>query len=76
MKKTCPVSWGSIIDYLCRGVRLLNECPAYGTNKSDSEASVNHDFGGLRSKPSLSLLPSPLRPRIVAPDRVLSMGQI
>ena len=31
---------------------------------------------GMRSNPSLPLLPGPLCPGVVAPDRVLSMGQI
>ena len=30
---------------------------------------------GMQSTPSLPLLPGPLWPRMVAPDRVLSMGQ-
>ena len=30
---------------------------------------------GMRSMPSLPSLPSPLWPGVVAPDRVLSMGQ-
>ena len=29
----------------------------------------------MQSSPSLQLLPGPLWPRVVAPDRVLSMGQ-
>ena len=31
---------------------------------------------GMRSTPSLPLLPGPFWPGVVAPDRVLSMGQI
>ena len=30
----------------------------------------------MQSTPSLPLLPSPLGIRVVAPDRILSMGQI
>ena len=30
----------------------------------------------MRSTPSLPSLPGPLWPRVVAPDRVISMGQI
>ena len=33
------------------------------------------EFGGIRSTPLLPSLPGPLRPKVVAPDRVLSMGQ-
>ena len=34
------------------------------------------EFWGMRITPSLPLLPGPLWPGMVAPDRVLSMGQI
>ena len=34
------------------------------------------ELWGMRSTPLLLSLPSPLRPGVVAPDRVLSMGQI
>ena len=34
------------------------------------------ELWGIGSTPSLSLLPGPLRPGVVALDRVLSMGQI
>ena len=34
------------------------------------------ELWGIRSTPSLPLLPGPLRPGVVVPDRVLSMGQI
>ena len=34
------------------------------------------DLEGMRSTPSLLSLPSPLWLEVVAPDRVLSMGQI
>ena len=33
------------------------------------------EFGGMWSTPILPLLPAPHGPRVVAPDRVLSMGQ-
>ena len=44
--------------------------------QSDDEASVILDLWGMWSTPSLPLLPDPLLPRVIAPDRVLSMGQI
>ena len=34
------------------------------------------ELWGMRSTPSLRLLPGPLWPRMVAPDRALSMGLI
>ena len=51
-----------------------NECPGYDTKQSDSEATVLLEIWGMRSTPSLLLLPGPLWPGVVAPDRVLSMG--
>ena len=59
-----------------RGVRLPNERPGYDTKQSDGEASVMLDFWGVWSTSSLPLLPGPLWLRMVAPDRLLSMGQI
>ena len=53
-----------------------NECPGYDTKQSDGEASVMLELLGMRSTPSLPLLPGLLKPREVAPDRVLSIGQI
>ena len=43
---------------------------------SDAEAPVMPEHWGMRSTPSLPLLPGPLWPGVVAPDRVLSMSQI
>ena len=34
------------------------------------------EFWGMQSTPLLSLLPGPLWPRVVVPERVLFMGQI
>ena len=45
-----------------------NECPGYETKLSDGE--------GMRSTPSLTSLPGPLWPGVVAPDRALSRGWI
>ena len=74
----CPVGWDSRIYrlLLCRGVRLPNERPAYESKQSDGEVLVMLEIWGMRSTPSLPSLPVPLRPRVVAPDRVLSKGQI
>ena len=64
--------------YLYRGVRPppTNECPGYDTKQSDGEAPVKPKLWGMWSILSLPLLPGPLWPGVVAPDRVLSMGQI
>ena len=69
-----PVALGCRIHQLnlCKGVRpptTTNECPGYDTKQSDGETPVMLELWGMRSIPSLPSLP-------VAPDRVLSMGQI
>ena len=64
-----------IHSYLHRG-KIPNECPRYDTKQFDAEAPVMLKFWGMRSTPSLPSLPSLLRPGVVAPDRVLSKGQI
>ena len=53
---------------------LPNECPAYDTKLYDGVVPVMLELWGMRSSPSLPLLPRPLWPGVVAPDRVLSMG--
>ena len=50
--------------------------PEYDTKQTDGEVTVMLEIWGMRSMPSLPLLPGPLWARVVAPDRVLSMGQI
>ena len=76
--KNCPASWGCRIHrlHLCRGVRSPNECPGYDTKWSDGEVPVMLEIWGMRNTPLLLSLPGSLWPRVVAPDRVLSMGQI
>ena len=73
-----PVGWSNRIHRLhpCRGVRSpLNECPEYNTNTSDGEALALEIYG-IWSTPLWALLPGQLLPKVVAPDRVLSTGQI
>ena len=76
---TCPVAWGCRIHrlLLCRGVRLSppNKCPVYYTKQYDGEVPVMLVLRGMRSTSSLPSLPGPLWPGVVAPDKVLSMGQ-
>ena len=73
-----PIGWGCRIHqlHLCTGVRPPDNSPRYDTKQSDGEASVMLGFWGMQSIPSLPSLPGPLWPRVVAPDRVLPMGQI
>ena len=51
-----------------------NEFPWYDTKQSDGEVPVMLEIWWMRSTPSLPLLPGPLWPGMVAPDRALSMG--
>ena len=53
-----------------------NECPSYDTKQSDGEAPVILELWGMQSTPSLPSLPGPLWLEVVAPGRVLPMGQI
>ena len=65
------------ITLLCRGVGPPpNECPRYDTKQSDGEVPVLLEHWVMQSKSLLPLHPGPLWPGVVAPDRVLSMGQI
>ena len=59
----------------CRGVRPPPiGCPRYDTKKSDGEFPVKLEFWGMRITLSLPLLPGPLWPGVVAPERAISMG--
>ena len=42
--------------------------------QSDGEVTVMLELWGMRSTPSLPLLPGPLWPEMVVPDKALSMG--
>ena len=53
-----------------------NECLEYDSKQSNGEASEMLEFGEMQSTPSLQTLQRPLWPRVVAPDGVLSMGQM
>ena len=69
---TCPVGWGCRIHrlLLCRGVRPPpNECPDNDTKHSDGEVPAMLELWGMRSTPSLPLLPGPLWLGVVAPDK-------
>ena len=51
-----------------------HEYPGYDTKQS--EVPVMLELWRMRSTPSLPSFPGPLWPEVVAPDTVLSMGQI
>ena len=75
-----PSQPGGAVEYInCISAKgldpLCNECFGYDTKQSDSKAPAL-EIWGMSSTPSLPLLPDPLWPRVVAPDSVLSMGQI
>ena len=59
---------------LQRGKTPPNECPGYDTKQSDGEVPAVLELWGMQSTPSLPLLPGPLWPGVVVPDRALSMG--
>ena len=59
---------------VARRVRLPNQYPGYDTKQSDGEAPVMLGLWEMQSTPLLQSLPGTLWPRVVAPDRVLSMG--
>ena len=51
-------------------------CPEYDTKPSDGEAPVILELWRMQNTSSLPSLPGPFWPGVVAPNRVLSMGQI
>ena len=67
-----PVGWG------CKNTSTAplqrSKCLGYDTKQSDGEAPVMLELRGMRSTPSLPLLPGPLWFGMVALDRALSMG--
>ena len=62
---------------LCRVVRTpSNKYLGYDGKQSDGEALVDLELWRMQITPLLPSLPVPLWPEVVAPDRVLSMGQM
>ena len=77
----CPVaSSAGAVEYTdcfsAEGLDSYNECPEYDTKQSDSEALVMLKLWWMWSTPLLLPFPGLLWPRVVIPDKVLSMGQI
>ena len=72
----CPVGWGCRIHrlFLCGGVRPHQRVSTNDTKQSDGEVPGVLELWGMRSTPSLTSLPDPLWPGVVAPDKALSMG--
>ena len=74
-----PISWGCRIHQLhfWREVRPPppNKCSGYDIYQSDSEVPAWETWG-MWCTPLLPLLPGPLWPGVIAPDKVLSMNQI
>ena len=73
-----PVGWGWRIHQLnlCGGVRPHQRVSWHDTEQSDGEVPVMLELWGMQNTPSLPSLPGPLWPRLVAPDRFLSTGQL
>ena len=70
--RDCKIHWL----HLCSEVSpplTPNEGPRYDIKASEASTL---EIWGMQSTPSLPLRPGPLWPGVVAPDRVLSMGQI
>ena len=80
LARGCPVGWGcsKLWMHLCRGVRPPppNACLGYDTKQFDGEVPVMLELWGMQRTLSLSSFSGPLRPRVVVPDRDLSMDQI
>ena len=53
-----------------------NECPGYDNKQSNDEAPVMLKLWEKQSTPSLPSLPDLFLARVIAPDRVITMGQI
>ena len=66
--------WNTPTAPLQRGKTSPNECPGYDTKQSDGEVRAVLELWGMRSTPSLPLLPDPLLSGVKAPARALSMG--
>ena len=78
MLNYCPVGWSCRIHWLhlCREVRPHQRVSWIDSKQSDGEVPVMLKLWGMQSTPSLPSLQGPLLPGVVAPNRVLSMGQI
>ena len=72
--RALELGWGVFVEYTdCRVRPHPNECPGYNSKQSDDEDPVLLELWEMQSSPPLRLLPSP---RVVVPNRVLSMCQM
>ena len=58
--------WNTLTAPLQKGKTPPYECPGYDTKDSDGDVPVMPEWGAL-------LLPGPLLPGVVAPDRAISL---
>ena len=72
--RDCRIQWMNF-GWGVRSSTHTNECPGYNIKQSDREAPTLETWR-MWSTPSLPMLPGSLWPGVLAPDRVLSMGQI
>ena len=66
----------TLIASLQRGKTLPTSVLSYDTKQSDGEVPILRELWGMQHTSSLQLLPGPLWSGVVAPDRILSLGQI
>ena len=59
--------------FFADGYDYPNGCPVYDTKKSHGKTPIMRKLWGMRSAPFITI---PLCTGVVAPERVLSMGQI
>ena len=65
-----------IITQSAGAVKYIDSFSDYDTKESDGEVQVMLELSGMRCTLSLPSPQGQLCPRVEAPDRVLSMGQI
>ena len=75
MSPSYPTDFGNS-RYLAQsnGAVEINTSFGYDTKWSDGETPGMLELWGMQSTSSLPLLPGPLMPGVVIPDRALSMG--
>ena len=59
-----------------RGEASPNKCPGYDIKQSDGKVPVMLELWGMLSTPSSPSLPRQLWSEMIAPDKVLPIGQM